>query len=199
MATNMSYNSTPISWGGGYTDPAWEYGKAYATAMNPPQGTGISPQMTQYLGNQASAYLQASPIGQRNSMMGSLSGLLGSLKGSGGGGANLGSFDDLYKQASGSLLESLRPGQEQAQTALKNRALAEGGAGALSSGQYMNALNQLNTGQQATEQGMLGSLYQQLYSPWASGTASMANSANSFQAQLIQSILGPLFQSMFQG
>lgn len=171
--------------------------------INPYGGTaslagGFSggPSMTPNAASQAYAQalpnmlLQQQRFSQQQQLMNSLMG--GMRMGGGRGGKGMGDFQSVYDQASGKILESLQPGQDQARELMKRRLLAEGGENALGSGAGLAATSGLERELGAAQSGALGSLYSSLYSPWASATAQMANAQRQMQMQFMMSLLGSL-------
>lgn len=205
MANNYDWGATPIAPGGTYFDP---FQNAMQKAF-PQTGSATNHAMLNESSNQqiAQGYQQYHPAFQtQQNQMGQLQQLMQMIGGVGGGGgglnkaSGLGNFDEFFQKVKDPLMTSLIPGEDRAREQIKNRLLAEGGAGALSSGQGMAAMGNLEGELGSTREGMLSKALQDTLGQFVTMRGQDTSLQAAQQSQrygLLQAILGPAIGGMF--
>lgn len=202
MATSYNMSPVAISPGGTAFDPIWS---AVNSAFPQSGFSGNNLAANQFQQTRVSqAYQKYHPMFQQQNQMNQLAGLLGMAGGMGGGGGQapgLGDFEAFFNRVKDPLMNSLMPGEDRARQQIKNRLLAEGGAGALSSGQGQAAMGTLEGELGAVREAALAKALQDSLGQFVNmrgQDTSLLASQNQMRYSLLNAILGPAVSSMFQ-
>lgn len=185
----MSYGAqgSAVPWGGSYYDPMVE--RARVMAFQPMTGASMTGMGAGWnTARQAEADMLKSMMQPQGGI--DMNNIMGMMKGMMGGMGGMQGFDKIYDQASSKLTESMAPQQQDAKNALRDQMIAQGGEGALSSGQYQSAMGQLDERLAANQSGMLGQLYSSLYGPWQGAQAQMMTAPFTAMASLLSALSG---------